>query len=125
GAEEGAARALLAALERAQRTKAIIETTAPGDMITMANIDIKPLAPIGIAAADLNPSQRDLLMKLVEVYTGYMAPDIAAERQAKLKKAGVEKIGFAWGGETEEGKKHYYPVPGPKVPTWYDNTRNS
>src|SRR5262249_37530614 len=124
GAEEGAARALLAALEPAQRTKAIIETTAPGDMITMANVDIKPLAPIGIAAADLNPSQRDLLMKLVDVYTGYMAPDIAAERQAKLKKAGVEKIGFAWAGETEKGKKHYYRVQGPTFLIEYDNTQN-
>ena len=47
GAEEDAARALLQALDAQQRTKAIIETKAPGDMLTMANVDIKPLSPSG------------------------------------------------------------------------------
>jgi hypothetical protein len=124
GAEEDAARALLQSLDESQRAKAIIETTAPRDMLTMANVDIKPLSPVGITADALNGSQRDLLMKLVDVYTGYMAPDIAADRTARLKKAGVEKIGFAWAGETERGKKHYYRVQGPTFLIEYDNTQN-
>ena len=37
GAEEDAARALLESLDASQRTKAIIDATAPGDMVTMAN----------------------------------------------------------------------------------------
>ena len=41
-------------------------------MITMANVDISPLSPIGITADALNPGQRDLLMKLIDVYTGLM-----------------------------------------------------
>jgi Protein of unknown function (DUF3500) len=124
GAEEDAARALLQALDAQQRTKAIIETKAPGDMLTMANVDIKPLSPVGLTADAMTPAQRDLLMKLVDVYIGYMAPDIAADRTAKLKKAGVEKIGFAWAGETERGKKHYYRIQGPTFLVEYDNTQN-
>jgi len=72
----------------------------------------------------LNANQRDLLMKLIDVYVGYMASDIAADRTAKLKKAGVEKIGFVWAGETERGKKHYYRVQGPTFLIEYDNTQN-
>ena len=124
GIEEDAARALLDSLDQSQRTKAIIETTAPGDMLTMANVDIKPLSPMGITAEGLKANQRDLLMKLIDVYTGFMAPDIAADRTAKLKKAGVEKIGFAWAGEIERGKKHYYRVQGPTFLIEYDNTQN-
>jgi hypothetical protein len=124
GAEEDAARALLLALDATQRTKAIFDEKAPGDMITMANVDITPLSPVGITADALNPAQRDLLMKLIDVYTGFMAPDIAADRQAKLKKAGIEKIGFAWAGETERGKKHYYRIQGPTFLVEYDNTQN-
>ena len=124
GAEEDAARALLQALDAQQRTKAIIETKAPGDMLTMANVDIKPLSPVGLTADAMTAAQRDLLMKLVDVYTGYLAPDIAADRVAKLKKAGVEKIGFAWAGETERGKKHYYRIQGPTFLVEYDNTQN-
>ena len=124
GAEEDTARALLGALDASQRTKAIFDATAPGDMITMNKLDITPLAPAGIAADALNASQRDLLMKIVDTYTGYMAPDIAADRMARLKKAGVEKIAFAWAGETERGKKHYYRVQGPTFLIEYDNTQN-
>jgi uncharacterized protein DUF3500 len=124
GAEEDAARALLASLDASQRTKAIFEATAPADMITMANVTITPLAPTGLAADAMTPAQRDLLIKLLDVYIGKMAPDIAADRLAKLRKAGVEKIGFAWAGDTERGRKHYYRVQGPTFLVEYDNTQN-
>jgi hypothetical protein len=124
GAEEDAARALLASLDASQKAKAIVDPRAPGDMITMNNLTINPLSPSGIIAGDLNPAQRDLLMKLIDVYTGYMASDLAEERTARFRKAGVEKIGFAWAGETERGKKHYYRIQGPTFLVEYDNTQN-
>ena len=124
GAEEDAARALLESLDQPQRARAIIETTAPSDMVTMANVDIKPLSPLGITAEALKPNQRELLTKLIDVYVGFMAPDIAADRTAKLKKAGIDKIGFAWAGEVERGRKHYYRVQGPTFLIEYDNTQN-
>ena len=123
-AEEDAARALLQSLDASQRTKAIISAEAPGDMLTMAKVDISPLSPIGVGADAMNAAQRDLLMKLVDVYTGKMAADIAADRVARVRKAGIEKIGFAWAGETERGKKHYYRVQGPTFLVEYDNTQN-
>jgi len=124
GAEEDAARALLDSLDAAQRAKAIIETTAPSDMLTMNQNDIKPLSPVGITADALKSNQRDVLLKLIEVYTGYMAADIGADRTAKLRKAGVEKIGFVWAGPVEKGQKHYYRVQGPTFLIEYDNTQN-
>jgi hypothetical protein len=124
GAEEDAARALLQSLDASQRAKAIVDAKAPGDMLTMNNLNINPLSPSGIMTSDLTAAQRDLLMKLIDVYTGYMAPDLAEERTARFKKAGVEKIGFAWAGETERGKKHYYRIQGPTFLVEYDNTQN-
>src|SRR6266540_2691798 len=124
GMEEDAARALLEALDASQKSTAIINATAPGDMLTMNKLKIDPLSPMGISASALNDKQRELLTKLIDVYTGFMAPDIAADRLAKLKKAGVDKIGFAWAGETERGKKHYYRIQGPTFLVEYDNTQN-
>ncbi|PYR04939.1 MAG: hypothetical protein DMF99_30180 [Acidobacteria bacterium] len=69
-------------------------------------------------------NQRALLTKLIDVYTGYMAADIAADRVARLKKAGEDKIVFAWAGPVERGKKHYYRVQGPTFLIEYDNTQN-
>src|SRR5215212_3406266 len=65
GAEEDAARALLQSLDPAQRAKAIIDATAPGDMVTMANVNITPLSPSGLGAQDMTPPQRELLLKLL------------------------------------------------------------
>jgi hypothetical protein len=124
GPQEDAARALLQSLDASQRTKAILDAKAPNDILTVAKVDISPLSPTGLAAEAMTAPQRDLLMKLIDVYTGYMAPDIAADRQARLRKAGVEKIAFAWAGETEHGKKHYYRIQGPTFLVELDNTQN-
>jgi hypothetical protein len=67
GAEEDAARALLESLDAPQRTKAIIDAAAPGDMVTMANLNISPLSPSGLDAGAMTAPQRDLLMKLLDV----------------------------------------------------------
>jgi len=125
GPEEDAARALLESLDTAQRDKAIVEKTAPADMLTMANVDIKPLSPLGLTADAMTASQRDLLMKLIDVYVGFMAVDSATERLARLQKAGVEKIGFAWAGTEQRGQKHYYRVQGPTFLVEYDNAQDN
>ena len=124
GAEEDAARALLTSLDEPRRAKAVINAAAPNDIVTMNTLPISPLTPPGIAAADLTAAQRDLLIKLVDVYVGYMTPDIASERMEKLRRAGLEKITFAWAGEPERGKRHYYRVQGPTFLIEYDNTQN-
>jgi hypothetical protein len=125
GPEEDAARALVTALDDSQRTKAVINATAPNDIATMNTLEISPLTPPGIGAADLNANQRAMLMKVIEAYTSQMASDIAADRTAKLQKAGVEKITFAWAGPVERGQRHYYRVQGPTFLIEFDNTQNN
>jgi hypothetical protein len=112
------------ALDQSQRSKAVIDTTAPGDIVTMNKPKVDPLSTAGIAAGELRPNQRDLLMKVIGAYTSAMAGDIAADRMANLQKAGAEKIAFAWAGEAERGKKHYYRVQGPTFLIEYDNTQD-
>jgi len=124
GAQEDTARVLLTSLDESQRRKAVIENAAPGDIVTFNAVAASPLSPVGIEAGALTPSQRDLLMAVINVYTGAMAEDLAADRLEKLKRAGIEKITFAWAGEMERGKKHYYRVQGPTFLIEYDNTQN-
>ena len=124
-AEEDTARELLMALDPAQRAQAVINAVAPNDMVTSNRLGITPLSPVGVEASALTARQRELLMKIVDVYTGFMADDIAADRMARLKKAGLEKIAFAWAGEAERGKKHYYRIQGPTFLIEYDNTQNN
>jgi hypothetical protein len=124
GAEEDAARALLDSLDATQRTAALILDIAPTDIVTTNQMKAEPLSPVGVKASALSVKQRELLMKLIDVYVSLMADDIAAERTAKLTKGGVENIAFAWAGPTTRGAKHYYRVQGPTFLIEYDNTQN-
>ena len=124
GGEEDAGRALLMALDPPRRAKAVLPIDAPGDIITKNKAAVDPLAPAGITAAELTPAQRDLLMKVVDAYSSMVTADVAADRMAKITKAGVEKIAFAWAGEAERGKKHYYRVQGPTFLIEFDNTQD-
>ena len=119
-AEEDGARALMAALDavtahEGDRQRRSAERHADG-----GEREHHAAVADGLGYDAMNAAQRDLLMKLIDVYTGFMAADIAAERTARFKKAGVEKIGFAWAGSTEKGAKHYYRIQGP---TFLDRVR--
>ena len=116
GEEEDAARALVLALSAEQQKAAIVNVVAPTDILTMNKNDITPLPDQGVTYAALRPEQQQALMRLIEVYANNMEADLAAERMAKIKAAGFDKIRFAWAGETEKGKKHYYMIQGPIVP---------
>jgi hypothetical protein len=123
--EEDAGRALVMALPADLQKQAIVNAVAPGDILTMNKNDISPLPDQGVLYASLPAKQQAMLSQLIEVYTANMEADIAAERLAKIKAAGMDKIRFAWLGETEKGKKHYYSVQGPTFLIEYDNTQNN
>ena len=120
---EDTARALVTALDEKQRQVGIINTAAPNEIVTGNRLDIDPLSPAGLSAAAMTAPQRDLLMKVIDAYAGLMAAEIAADRVAKIKAAGIEKIGFAWAGPVERGQRHYYRVQGPTFLIEFDNSQ--
>ena len=121
---EDAGRALVESLDASQRQAAIINAVAPTDIATMNKNDIVPLDPVGLTATTLTPKQRELLMRIIDVYASVMETDVAADLAKKIQQAGANKITFAWAGETERGKKHYYRVQGPTFLIEFDNTQN-
>ncbi len=124
GPQEDAGRALILALDDSQRKTAIFQDQALTEIVTTNTPKIDPLSPAGVPASAMTPAQRDLLMKVIDAYVSQMTADVASDRMAKIKQAGVEKISFAWAGETERGKKHYYRVQGPTFLIEFDNSQN-
>jgi len=123
-AEEDSARELLMSLDATQRQTAVFNSTALNEILTTNKPQVTPLEQAGLAAGAMTARQRELLMKVIDVYAGFMADDIAAERLAAIKKAGTEKIAFAWAGAAERGQKHYYRIQGPTFLIEYDNSQN-
>ncbi len=125
GAEEDLARELLASLEESRRARAIIETTAPQDIVTENSRKVNLRAATGLPASAMTETQRGLLWRLIEEYVQNMQRDLAHMQLEKIKNAGIEKIHFAWAGSLERGKEHYYRVHGPTLLIEYDNTQNN
>jgi hypothetical protein len=123
-AEEDLARALIRALDEEQRALAIIATEAPRDIITGNAGQVDPLSPAGIPITRLSPQQSALLVQLLDEYLSRMAPDIAAQRRARLEKTDFSRVTFAWAGSLEVDRPHYYRVQGPTFLIEYDNTQN-
>ena len=124
GDQEDAARRLFDSLDPAQRRTAIIETSAPGDIILRPGR--KPVPdPEGLVASQMTQDQRRLLRELIEVYTGNLRGDQARAQMARIEKAGTEKIRFAWAGGTRPGDVFYYRVQGPTFVIEYDVTNRS
>jgi hypothetical protein len=94
-------------------------------MVTSNQLSVTPLSPVGVEASALTARQRELLMKVVDVYTGFMADDIAADRMARLKKAGLEKIHVRVGRRGRARQEALLPDQGPTFLIEYDNTQNN
>jgi hypothetical protein len=122
--EEDLARSLLKSFTPDQRTQALIATDAPRDIITGNSRRAEIGEPKGVPVSAMQSKQRKMLLDLLTVYVEAMPEAVARERMDRIKKAGVEKIHFAWAGGEERGTPHYYRVQGPTFLVEYDNTQN-
>ena len=123
--QEDLARALVTSLDAKAKAVAVIGDTPRGDVASSTTLKLEPPAAVGLAAAAMTASQRATLMKVIDVYASIMPADVAAERLAKIKAAGIEKITFAWQGSTEKGQRHHYQIQGPTFLIEHNNTQNN
>jgi hypothetical protein len=123
--EEDWARRLLHSFEGDRRKKVVINVEAPRDIITGTSRKAEPGTPRGIGVAEMNPEQVNALMELIQEYAHRLRPELAEMELDELRKAGIEKIHFAWAGGTESGQPHYYRIQGPTFLIEYDNTQRN
>ena len=125
GAEEDLGRALAKSLSKEQSVKAIVSTSAPGDMLTTNQRVAAIQEDKGISYSDLTKDQQGMLMALIEEYLSAQPREEAQQRLEKIRQAGFDQIKFAWMGGLEKGVGHYYRVQGSTFLIEYDNTQNN
>ncbi len=124
GREEDLARELVTSLSAEQKSRAIIETSVPRDIITGADKQVSALDGSGVRYADLNSSQKLNLMRVIEEIASVQPAAIFAARMADIRAQGLDDVQFSWIGATDRGAPHYYRVQGPGFLIEYDNTQN-
>jgi hypothetical protein len=125
GAVEDLGRQLVKSLSPDQQKTAIITGAAPKDIVTSNARKAMIEKPQGVLASDMTPEQQQILTALIREYAQRHRPELAADDLQRVEQAGFGKIRFAWAGDTEPGKGHYYRIHGPTFLVEYDNTQNN
>ena len=123
-AEEDLARALVTALTADQKTVAVFAAVAPNDLLTTNTRKAAIQENAGLAYKDMTAAQRGMLLAIIDEYASAQPKAQAADRVARLKKAGLDGVKFGWMGGIEKGAPHYYRVQGPTFLIEYDCVQN-
>jgi hypothetical protein len=124
--EEQLARGLLTALTPTERRVAVVDGTAPADILTGIgrHADVRSV-PIGIRHAGIGGSGRTALERLIRHYVDRSQPPVAEAAWDRIVAAGLGDVTFAWAGPPAVGQGHYYAVRGPTFVIEYDNTQDN
>jgi hypothetical protein len=102
--EEGLARGLMADLTPKLQGRARIGDSTPYNILSYAGRERANAKKVGLPAAELSPAQRDLLWKMVELYSVEHFPDaLSAAQRARVQSGDRQAVHFAWyAGNTPE-----------------------
>ena len=63
-------------------------------------------------------------MRILSLYAANLRADLGEAHLTRIRRAGVDRLHFAWAGGVRPGEKHYYRIHGPTHLVEYDNTQN-
>lgn len=127
--EEALALALVNSLNSDQLQKALISESCPNDIVTTHTRKASIEKMEGISLHQLTESQQKTFLTLLETYLSNYHVTLKNQQMDKLKKAGLDKLVFAWAGDRQvgygPGKGQYYRIQGPTLLIEYDNSQNN
>lgn len=112
---------LMDSFDATQRKVAIVSPDPPSDILTGNKRKAAIEGRFGLAKSKMTAAQRVALLALVAVHADVQVESI---QKARLAKAADEDIVFAWMGQAERGKPHYYRIQGHTFLIEFDNTQN-
>ena len=124
GQREDLAIELMASLDAGQRGKAIIHDNAPWDILGYNSSKQAIHNDEGLAARDLNGTQKEMLMTLISEYVGGVPEPVAADRMARIRDTGLDDYRLVWAGALDRSRDHYYRIHGGQFIVEFDNIQN-
>jgi Protein of unknown function (DUF3500) len=121
-AEEEHGLSVIQALSADQRNRAVLSRDLPREPFTTAFRDNFELRYEGIPYDTLLSSQRDLLLRLIEVHVSRIRSGHAEIKMEEVKRH-LDQTHFAWMGGVEEDSVFYYRVHSPVLMVEFDHQR--
>jgi hypothetical protein len=122
--EQDLAFALARGVDPGLRTRLVIATESPGDIVSGPGRGDSLKTPAGVALGELGAEPRALAIRLIETYARNMRSDLADEELRRMREAGADNVRFAWAGPIDPKQPHYYRLHGPTLLIEYDNSQN-
>jgi hypothetical protein len=121
--EQNLGLAMLLALDKAQRAKAILNLNKTGNYnLTEAFKDNVVLDYAGARAADFSQPERKQLLDLVDLYVGNMDDGHARDKMDEVKRQ-IDRTWFAWIGGSDSSSVYYYRIQSPVILIEFDHQR--
>ena len=113
GRETDKAFELVNSLDSAQRKEAVLGFQVR-DLVLGPGHDGETIQPEGLKASALSDRQRQILLDLIQEWSGIIHDRAAAKKLAEVK-SHLDSTWFAWSGPTEAGSAAYFRVHGPTL----------
>jgi hypothetical protein len=123
--EEDAAREIVRSLDGRLRSSAVISTESLTDHVTQNAVRVTPLDAAGVLVRDLPSAGQARALEIVRTYLANHRAEAARDALARVDRAGLGRIRFAWAGSMQPGRPQYYRLQGPTFLLEFDNSRNS
>jgi hypothetical protein len=117
--------ALVNSLSADQLKVARFSEETPAEIFTNNNRKATPLEPKGISYSALSKDQQKTFMQLLDVFVKNYEFGFSKTLMAKIEKAGINNLSFAWAGNLKFGLPHYYRIQGPMLLIEYDNIQTN
>lgn len=125
GPEEDIARQILKHCTPEQQKLCWISKEAPGEVPGPNVVQAVVAAPVGLPYAQMSEDQKKLVQELLTEYLKNLPGDVEQERRTAINNAGIDKLYFAWYGQSELHDPHHYRLQGPTFVIEYNNTQNN
>lgn len=116
---------LVNSLSSEQLKVAKLSDRAYPEILTSNDKKAEQPEPKGLPYTSLKDDQKKIFMQLLDVYVTNYQLGFSNKLMAKIRKAGIENLSFAWAGALQPGSGYYYRIQGPMLLIEYDNTQNN
>jgi hypothetical protein len=113
---------LARSFDDAQRKAARIMDKPPADVMWAIGADAKAPEPKGVARASMSDAQKALVDKLLATHASLLDEKVAEVQLREWRTKHAGELVFAFVGETDLAKPHYYRLASPCFTIEYDST---